>query len=102
MDSKSDIDKIFHNLGRLAKKHDVAIDLTLDGSRTAGVRLKDKGGKLVARIKIIDLKKALTPELAKLALSLFALKRSSPDKIGIELETGVLKKLFGKVHDSNG
>ncbi len=91
-------DKLISNLLRLAKKHDLEADLILDGSQTVRLRLQEENGKLVAHVKITDLKKALTtPELLKAALAFISYKKEkSENKIEIKIETGTLKKLFGK------
>lgn len=94
-------EKIFSNLQRLAKKHDVAADIILDGSRAISVSLKNNDDKLSVDVKINDIKKVLTtPELLKAGLSFLAHKKTSNggirDKIEINIDTGVFKKLFGK------
>ncbi|VVB59944.1 Uncharacterised protein [uncultured archaeon] len=90
-------DKIIDNLLRLAKKHNVEADLILDGSRTVHLRLEKENEKLIAYVKITDLKKVLTaPELLKTALAFISHKKeNSENKIEIKIETGALKKLFG-------
>lgn len=94
-------EKVFSNLQRLAKKHDVSADIILDGSRAVSVLLENKDDKLSVNVKINDLKKVLTtPELLKAGLSFLSHKKTSAsgisNKIEINIDTGVFKKLFGK------
>ncbi|MBU4246067.1 MAG: hypothetical protein ABIF85_01385 [Nanoarchaeota archaeon] len=95
--SKDGFEKVFSNLQRLAKKHDVAADIILDGSRAISVSLKNKGELLSVNVKINDIKKVLTtPELLKAGLSLLARKKGGQSRIEVNIDTGVFKKLFGK------
>ena len=99
--SNNGFEKVFSNLQRMAKKHDVSADIILDGSRAISVSLKSKEEKLVVNVKINDLKKVLTtPELLKAGLSFLARKKTAGggirDKIEINIDTGVFKKIFGK------
>lgn len=94
---KDDFEKVFSNLERLAKKHDVAADIILDGSRAISVSLKNKEDKLSVNVKINDIKKVLTtPELLKAGLVLAARKKSGPGRIEVNIDTGIFKKLFGR------
>jgi|GEM_PF-1945374 len=94
---KDDFEKVFRNLWKLAKKHDVAADIILDGSRAVSVSLKSSGEKLSVDVKINDLKKVLTtPELLKAGLSFMARKKEGAGRVEVNIDTGVLRKLFGK------
>ncbi len=99
--SKDSFEKVFSNLHSLAKKHDVSADIVIDGSRAVSLSLKNTDDMLSVNVKINDLKKVLTtPELLKAGLSLLARKKTSGsginNKIEINIETGIFKKLFGK------
>ncbi len=101
MAHEKEIERLLKNLGNLAKKHDMELEIRLDGSAVAKVRLAPRaGGGIKAFIAIKDFKKALlSPELLKAGLSLFALRRrlgKEKGKIDIEIESGAIKRLFGR------
>lgn len=94
-------EKLLKSLENLAKKHDAELEIRLDGSAVAAVKLEPKtGGGIKAIVGIKDTRKALaSPVLLKAALSLFALRKAlgkEKGKIDIEIESGTIKRLFGK------